>query len=76
MVAPLERVVELVVRILEVVEAVLPQAHVFEGREGFLERLHPVGAAERDDEEQPPDVREHRPMDQLICNGQNWAWEN
>lgn len=42
-VAAVEELVVLEVRVAELVEAVLPQAHVLEAREGLLEALHPVG---------------------------------
>lgn len=37
--------VKLVVRKSELIEAVLPETHVFEGTERHFIRLHPVGAA-------------------------------
>lgn len=46
-VAAVEQVIKLEVRISKVFEAVLPQAHVLEGGERFRVRLHPVRAAER-----------------------------
>lgn len=45
--AAVEQVVELVVRVSEVVEAVLPQAHVFELGESLIEGFDPVGAEKR-----------------------------
>jgi len=41
---PMEEFVELVIRMSELVEAELPQAHVLEGGFGVLPRLEPVGA--------------------------------
>lgn len=45
-VASVKVVVELIVRVTEIVKAILPQAHIFEFGKSFIKGLHPVRAAE------------------------------
>lgn len=47
MMATREELVELVIGVTKVREAIFPQSHVLKIREGVLKRLHPVRAAER-----------------------------
>lgn len=50
---------DLVVRIREVLKAVLPQSHVFEAAERFFVAFDPIRRAERHQQEEPTDVRYH-----------------
>lgn len=58
MVASVEGGGELVVRVTEVLKAILPQAHVLETAEGLLVGRDPVRRTEGHQQEHEPDVRE------------------
>ena len=65
-VATREELVELVVRVSELVEAELPQSHVLEGTLGVLPRDQPVGTGEAHQEQESGDERANRPVEQGI----------
>lgn len=65
-VASVEQSRELVVRIGEVFEAILPQSHVLEAAERFVVALDPVRRRERHQEEDSANVRDEGADNQRI----------
>jgi hypothetical protein len=55
-VASVEESRKLIIRISEVLEAILPQAHILEAAERFFIAFNPVRRAERHQQEQSADV--------------------
>lgn len=64
---PVEFAGKLVVRIVEVFEAVLPQAHILEAAERLFVRLDPVRRAERNQQNQAADVRGDSAENKITC---------
>ena len=58
---------ELIVRIVEVLEAIFPEAHVLEATERTLVGFNPVRRAEGHQKEYATSVGNHSPIDQSVC---------
>ena len=54
--AAVEQFRELIIRVSELLEAIFPESHVFEGREHLRVRFNPIRTGERHQQEQTRDV--------------------
>lgn len=65
-VTAVEQTRELIVRICEVFEAVLPQSHVLEAAERFFVALNPIWGAERHQQKDSADIRNQGTDDERV----------